>query len=525
MRHVFRGFSNGAARLPGRQRGALTMFSAMLILILLTELILYAAQVGVFEQRKSANDLRQKQAFHAAESGLQNAREYFLANSTRISYPDAGGWLNAASLRWQSCTADLADDENHPCSGETFPRDLGAYENIRDGTYFYSFDDPTNPQDDPTLLPLETGAGDLPSRLANLDQYVEVQALLCVLDIDTALSPPVQGCMAPGTVTAGPHIYFVLTLLAKGKAACSDPTNPATCEAEALVAQRLGSFGPATGDGGPGAPLTTRSNFPPGGTAEIVPNPNGGGPGVPISAWINGRPDGSLCPQQEAPIDPSSGSWSTCERHEWYGVDTMPEDYACPTANCSCGTDERRISYAEGGVQRVGIDIVIDDEFPCDLFQGTFGVAKSAEAFYQLSASIGTVIDDCGVLDENSQGVYWMIGNTCTINSNTVVGSKDFPVFLVSAAETTRVNGGAEFWGVLWVSDALNADATFESQGTNTIYGAVVVDAELGSYSGTFQIVYQEGVIERASGSGGIGEVTGGWIDFHPTWRGRAEGA
>jgi hypothetical protein len=269
--------------------------------------------------------------------------------------------------------------------------------------------------------------------------------------------------------------------------------------------------------------LTAQGTVPPSGTAELVPNPNGGGPNVPISAWINGRPEGDLCPGDEVPFDPSSGSWSTCERHEWYEVDQMPEDYACPTASCSCAPSERRLSYPDGDEQHVGIDIVADPLFPCDLFKASFGMEKSLANFNELKASIGTEIDDCGILDENSAGVYWMTGDTCTINSGTVVGSAEFPVFLVSAAQTTRLAGGAELFGVLFVSDVLHDDATFESGGTNTIYGAAIVDAEIGSYTGTFQIVYIDAIAQLASQSGGIGKVAGGWTDFHPVWQGRAE--
>ena len=121
MSELKRRISSRLSGLPGRQNGAMTLFSAVLILILLTELVLYASQVGVFEQRKSANDLRQKQAFHAAEAGLQNAKEFFLANVQRLPYPETGGWLNGDTQRWQLCTGTNFADANHPCSGETFP--------------------------------------------------------------------------------------------------------------------------------------------------------------------------------------------------------------------------------------------------------------------------------------------------------------------------------------------------------------------------------------------------------------------
>jgi hypothetical protein len=530
-------------RFPGRQRGAMTMFSAVLILVLLTELVLYATQVGVFEQRKSANDLRQKQAFHAAEAGLQNAKEFFLANVQFLSYPDAGGWLNGDSLRWQPCTAELAGTATHPCSGETFPRGAAEWGSILGGTYFYEFADLTNPQEDDTLLPIDTTADpdtdpDLLDRLEPLGERVEVQALLCVLDIDRTRDPEdgpvVNGCIPHGNVVPGDHIYFMLTLLAKGHGACADLDNPESCEAEALIAEKLGSFGPAAGNGGPGVPLTARSSFPPGGNPEVVPNPNGGGPGVPISAWINGNVGGD-CP---GPVNPyeSFGSWSSCERHEFYQTDILPEDFLCDrgaVGGCSCDPDERRLSYNVGGVPVVGIDIVIDDNFPCDLFKSTFGVEKTIEEFNALKASIGVEIDDCGILDETSAGVYWFTDDKCEITGGATVGSPEFPVFLVSAAATeTKLAGGVNFYGLIFITDLLAkeddplAEPIFKAVGTNTVYGAIVADIEAAiQYGGDFELVYIDSIINLVSQSGGIGKVTGGWTDFHPVWRGRLDEA
>ena len=63
-----------------RQQGAITMISAVLILILLTEMVIYAVQTGVFEQRKSSNELRQKTAFHMADSAIQEAKQFMQKN-------------------------------------------------------------------------------------------------------------------------------------------------------------------------------------------------------------------------------------------------------------------------------------------------------------------------------------------------------------------------------------------------------------------------------------------------------------
>ena len=65
-----------------------------------------------------------------------------------------------------------------------------------------------------------------------------------------------------------------------------------------------------------------------------------------------------------------------------YGVPEMPDEkspngkYTCPSAGCSCGPGERKISYDEGSGQVVCIHIIIDDKFPCDLFYYTFNVKR-----------------------------------------------------------------------------------------------------------------------------------------------------
>lgn len=477
------------------------MFSAVLILILLTEVVLYAVQTGVFEQRKSGNELRQKVAFHLADGAIQQAKQFLRANSVLVSSDDAetvpdgsggwvGGWLAGGSQRWLPCSgAGLTGSQGtHPCFGEPVTA-------LRDGMYYYSVDGSTE-------LPLNTDAF-----TPDTTQKVRLYALLCMLNVDRDADPVVQGC------TTDPALqddrYYMVTLLARGEADCD--TNRANCTAEALVAEKVGSFGPGSGRGAD-VPLTTRSTFPPTGTSEIVPNPNGGGLGVPMSAWMNAN---ESCPNQQV-VDPTGGSWSTCERHEWYGQDTLPDDFKCPTNTCSCSKDRKRLSYAEQGDQYIGLDLVADENFPCDLFEYMFGLPKSR---YEEVKAEFTVIDDCSVLDETSFGLYWFTGKTCSVNANTQIGSARAPVFLVSAAETTRFNGGASLFGVLFITDVEEANATFDALGTMTIYGAAVVDGTLGQYNGTFQIVYVDSVLDRVLDTGGFGTVAGGWTDFHATWQ------
>jgi len=97
--------------LPRYQAGVLTTFTGVLVLVMLTLMMFFAIRVGVFEQRVSSNEMRQKRAFHAAESGIQHAKEFFRANAVFVAsdIPDmladgTDGWLAAGAERWQPCS-------------------------------------------------------------------------------------------------------------------------------------------------------------------------------------------------------------------------------------------------------------------------------------------------------------------------------------------------------------------------------------------------------------------------------------
>jgi hypothetical protein len=330
----------------------------------------------------------------------------------------------------------------------------------------------------------------------------------------------VQGCsIDPATaVGVADGTYFMVTLLARGGADCTD----GACNAEALVSEQVSNFGAGAGGRSPAVPLTTKSTFPPSGSAEVVPNPNAGCVGVPISVWMDGRTGGAddpLCDQQVSAIDPSSGSWATCEMHEWYGVSEMPDEhspngkYTCP-GNCSCAEAES-MSYTHGTSDTLGIDLVQDPNFPCDLFQFYFGIPATS---YEIVKGYSQIISNCDSLGPNSFGIYWVSGPECLINANTQVGSPDEPVMLISAAKLTRLNGGANIYGTLFITDVEDSSAELQSLGTNTVYGSVIVDGTLGSYQGTFQVVWNENTSRKAGAGGGLGTVLGGWSDFHRDW-------
>jgi len=481
------------------QSGVITIFTGVMMLVLLTLMMFFAMRVGVFEQRVSSNEMRQKLAFHAAESGIHHAKEFLRKNSPLVASDREdvlpNGWLvaDAAKKRWLKCSEaglDLANGSGtHPCFGESVP-------SVRPNTYFYSFNSSTQ-------LPIITN--DL---LPGTAEEVIVEALLCVLDVDNEAAIPVQGCsIDPATaVGVADGTYFMVTLLARGGADCDGTV----CNAEALVSEQVSNFGAGAGGRSPAVPLTTKSSFPPSGSAEVVPNPNAGGVGVPISVWMNAN---TSCNADGSVIDPSSGSWATCEMHEWYATDAMPDDFACP-GNCSCSEAES-MSYTHGNSDTLGIDLVQDPEFPCDLFQFYFGIPATS---YEIVKGYSQIISNCDSLGPDSSGIYWVSGSECRINANTQVGSPDYPVMLISAATLTRLNGGAKIYGTLFITDVEDGNAELQSLGTNTVYGSVIVDGILGSYQGTFQVVWNDNTSKKAGEGGGLGAVLGGWSDFHRDW-------
>jgi len=486
------------------QSGVITTFTGVLILMLLTLMMFFAVRVGVFEQRVSSNEMRQKRAFHAAESGIQHAKEFFKANAVLIASPIDGllsdgtdGWLAPGNEHWLPCSGsglDLSASGSHPCYAEP---NVG----LRSDLYYWSLANSVDvPVDTDSLLPGTT-------------EIVDVQALLCVLEIDVEADPPVQGCSTDTSLVDGTR--YLITLLARGQADCENGVN---CGAEAIIRDQVSNFGGAAGGQAPAVPLTTKNMFPPSGAAEIVANPNGGGVGVPISVWMNKNP---ACTPDGDAIDPSQGSWATCEAHEWYQQESIPDDVQCP-GSCSCALQES-ISYTHGVTGDIlGIDLVADPEFPCDLFQFYFGTPRDN---YESVKAFAKVLSNCDSLGPWSSGIYWISGSMCSINANAVIGSPYAPVLLISAAGTTSLQGGATIFGVLYVSDVERSNAFFESRGNNIVYGQAILDAQFGSYNGTFQVVYNENLLTRVSGTGGLGNVLGGWADFHPEdWESWHEG-
>jgi hypothetical protein len=478
----------------GGQRGGLTIFSAALILILMTLVLVYATRVSVYETRVSGNEVRQKEAFHVAEAAIDQGIMYFLANANLVVssrenvFPDGtsgsfsrDGWLPPSSgAKWVACPTN--PDITHPCGGAV---------PAKAGSYYYDLDPSSATVDSLPINNLDFPTG----------TTAKVSALMCVVD----LTNPTSDCgVGGGTAEDEANSSLVVTLLGYGYSDCTDVTTVTSCTGRATVAVPLGTDRKFTGS--PAVPLVSKSTTPLDGTFEVVGNPNGGGVGVPLTTWIDA--DSGLL---------SGGTWQTCEMEEWYHTPERPEGVACTDNNCLCGLGgndtSHFLSWKKATDSNINIDIILDTNFPDDLFEFYFGVPR---AQYQTIKGSAKQLNDCTSLGPDSSGVIWINGTDCRINGGAVIGSPLAPVVLVSAANLTTINAGAVIFGVLYIFDDDPAGSTAELTATGgaTVYGAVIVDGAIDKLQGTFQVVFNESVLATATGYAGVGTMNGGWRDF-----------
>jgi len=478
---------------PNGQRGALTIFSAALILILMTIVLVYATKVSIYETRVSGNEVRQKEAFHVAEAAIEQGMMYMLANTNVILssrenvFPDGGngtftkdGWFSASNGKWLLCPT--TPGLTHPCGGEV---------PAKAGSYYYDTDGNTA-----TIESLPVDLTGMPT-----GSTARMGALLCFVD----LSNTGANCGGPGsTAEDEANAALAVTLMGYGYSDCTDIDTLSTCIGRATVARPLGTDRKMGGT--PAVPLVAKATLPLDGTFEVVGNPNGGGVGVPLTTWMDGTSD--LL---------SAGTWQTCEMEEWYHAAEQPEGVACTDNNCMCGPGGNDTDYflswrGPGGDTHIDIDIVQDPDFPDDLFEVFFNVPR---AQYQTIKSASKVLADCSTLGPGSSGFIWITGD-CSIAGNSVIGSPLAPLVLITEGLTT-INGGAVIFGVLYIFDGYpegSNSAALKTTGSATVYGSVIVDAPIDKLQGTFQVVYNSGVLATATGYAGVGAMNGGWRDF-----------
>jgi Tfp pilus assembly protein PilX len=507
------------------QRGAATLFIAVSLLAILTVVSIFAANVGYFEQRASANEYRHKLAFQAAEAGVNQAIEFLKANSAELVSRGTGGWLFPGSERWIPCSDALPAGMTYdPCSAET---------DTARRSRMYRYVGTTN-----GVLPLSedmqgggnqtftSTGGSSALGAGGFTTTYKTYATLCRLDVSSG----VPHCSLVPTDEG----TFFITIASEGSLENENTTS--------MLKQSFASFRLLGRQ--PDAPLIAAGTTTALGSAELVPNPNAGGFGVPISIWA------------KANADVAGSDFSTCHLGEWLNnvgsgsAPTAEEVVNGVCESCSCSGLRRGFGFLSGkyvdpsgGATRIeGIDILdvesgstpdvnVDGAkdstyFPSDLFEYVFGIPdtpavvapspnpKPSGAVKYLTEN-ATQITDCATLGTASSGLFWYTGtSTCNIDGDT--GTVTEPVVLVSDAQV-KLSGGPRFFGIIYVRDDYLApgSAFLDSAGGGQVYGAVILEGS-SSISGGPQIIFNKVALQNIFNSPKFmryGTVPGSWSD------------
>jgi len=446
-----------------RQMGAATLFVVVILLFATTILVLFAARVGMQEQRISGNDFRAREAFSAAEDGLEQAKTYIKGNTEFFVYGDS----------LVTCAVPPASEIL--CS-YTVSASVKGY-----------------------IIP----AGDLVLPLNSTSYSVGIQqvssGILTVMS--TGLSADGTGSatvqeqyLSSGVVTESP----VPPVMAVGITAGGNFTavgNPKTKPCEYTL----------NGDG------TTYSCVdvacPAGDTCEQL-----------FSTWSETTPSLSGSLQTCLPEgfkDDTSGSAAQC-----IGPGIADDKGAFPIWNqCACRVGADGDSYSTDSEMNEDIHVspvpLSPNPFD-DTFDYIFSLTRAS------MHGIATEIPNCDTLDAASTGMYWVTGD-CDINGGEI-GSRDAPVIVIVKGDM-RFQGNAHAWGLFVGIDGVDEESPIACTdpteiaivGTFTAHGALVSDCDLDLGAGTFNAMYDANVFERFNDSDefrALAPVAGTWRDF-----------
>jgi len=365
------------------------LFVAVMMLLLAGVLTLGALNVGLFEQRSTGNDVRERAVTEVAEAGLAQGFEYLMRQHADL--------LKDPS-RWERCPAD----DTFPCgaiTAATFDHDGDAATpevSRRTSMYRLKADvTHTIPNIDAALskfmLPLAAKIATLPN---GWTAAYGVAPVLCFAE--RAESPTAAGIPC-GNGGSGPAAtgLTIATFVSVAKL-------PGEGGSKTLV-QTIGQYPKLGDDILTLPPIMASGSAGVTGTLQVVTNPNAGGAGVPVSVWSR--------------VDVAkTGTTNTCYSDEFFRYTpggANPEPYQgtirCDDCRCDAKGAPQTLSYdSSGNIQVEGIDVLDVDsgtnsttgyhqgghigvnfnvradalshaagvcEFPVDMFKYVFGTA------------------------------------------------------------------------------------------------------------------------------------------------------
>lgn len=451
------------------QGGMTTLFISVIVLIVVTLVVVYAAKVGMMDLRMSGNEYRYKEAFAVADGGLEYAVQQF-AKSTTVQCVDETGAVSTTAV----------------AAGEPCPPGTQS-----SGQYIY---DPNK----------DRVADAIPNPFLN-DKNISG---------GTASSdqPRFDATVTPTVTASGVTAY---TFVSIGES--TDRTGTATVSQQIVIRHVIGGKSPDT-------PIIADGTIDIGGNMHVVPNPNGACPegsdknGCPASVWtheefgsgssisschIEGFENGQ-CPNPSqdplhSQITNASDEGEDIIESDPYTTDTPPGNFPPDV-----------FAYVFG--------------VPYTQWATIKAIAEEDNQVIDADASDDDKYQDCDELSASSKGIIWADVD-CTINGNGDIGSLENPVILVVKDSELKFGGHPTIYGIVFVFDSTPGDgtnqATVDVGGGTEIRGAMMSNVSWGGGpgTGTFAVVYDPDVLNNLSSNSddsysSVSSIPGSWRDF-----------
>jgi len=540
-----------------RQSGS-ALLIAVVLLLLAGVMTLLAMNVGIFEQRSTANDVRAKSVHEVAEAGLAQGAEYLLRqNTTMLAF--TGPWTSCGTETTFPCgsiSTATVDADGDPATTATVTRRSTMYRLASGGIASGATFDALGSALASRMLPLTQTI----SKVGNgLDVAYGVAPVMCFVaarHVSEPANSPIRCATTEAEATDRRIVTFVSVAAIPGE------------NARTTLIQTVGRYPLLSSPTGK-PPIIASGSVDITGTLQIVTNPNAGGTGVPVSVWT--RKD----------ID-KTGTPNTCYADEFFRFGaknnapptfegTTVKTIVCDT--CQCIGNESLSYDSSGGVQDEGIDILDVEtgttsqnrgtgvnynvrsdvlsyptcEFPPDLFGHLFGIMAWSDDDHDCFAerkvmddftnpNTGAVVRmgaDESFLYENAykiinpttegspllattqvySGTYPSSGlsgliwcqSSCNVGSNQTLGSVDNPVVLVADGDTT-IQG--RVFGIVFLrtkpNGATNTASTGYTMTSTEVANGGGATLRMNAGSAVYGSIVVQGQVAKANGTAAV---------------------
>lgn len=544
-----------------RQASGNALLIAVVLLLLAGIMTVLAMNVGIFEQRSTANDVRARAVHEVAEAGLAQGAEFLLRqNPAMLTFPSGTG-------TWTQCAADdttfpcgsvgteMVDTDGNPATTATVARRATMYRLTSSGASIANLD------------------AALVSRMLNIPAAAKIPSVGSGFDVAYGVAPvmcfvanrhpdePANSPIRCATVEEQASERRIVTLVSVASIVGEN--------ARTTLTQTVGRYPLLAAPTGK-PPIIASGSVDITGTLQIVTNPNAGGTGVPVSVWT--RRDIN-----------KTGTPNTCYADEFFRFGAKNNDppvfegttvkaIVCDT--CQCVGNESLSYDSSGNKQDEGIDILDVEgdsrtdrsgqqgvnynvrsdqysfplcEFPPDLFAHLFGVRAwddvDRDCFAEVklmreftnpnTGAVVTIGADEAFLYENAvsiinattagaglrapaqvytgaypattlSGLIWCQSN-CDIGSNTQLGTPDNPVVLVADGET-RIQG--RVFGIVFLRTTANGATLTPSTGF-TMSSTLIANGggsnlRMNAGAAVYGSVVVQGQVEKANGTAAV---------------------